>query len=390
MVIGAIGANGNRAHSLRERELELAVYRRGRIWWYNFVFQGRHIQVSTGFTNKTAAIRAEAKKRMELLEHRAGFKQIKATPKFEEQVGKFLEWSKRQHRPKTYELHGNNCDTLLRFFRGYWLDEITTGIVEDFKMARSKEERKNTKDGSIVAHATVNRALTTLKKLFNHAEKCGYSITNPVRNVEFLDEGPGRMRVVSFEEEIKYLARASQPLRDIAQIILDTGLRPEEVFRIRVEHLDFATLTIFNPFGKTRAARRTVTMTAEVCAILRGRAKSAKGPFVFMAKRGGDIPIRSVRKAHDNAVEKAGIREHFRLYDLSHTFATRAVAGGVDLPTLSAMLGHTSIQMTMRYVHPAEEQKKIAAGKLEAFRIAGIVQAIEKNRSVTTSPTTVN
>jgi integrase len=89
-------------------------------------------------------------------------------------------------------------------------------------------------------------------------------------------------------------------------------------------------------------------------------------------------------------VEDAGIADHFRLYDLRHTFATRAVAGGVDLPTLSAMLGHTSIQMTMRYVHPAEEQEKIATGKLETFRTGGIVQAIEKSKSLTTNPTTVN
>jgi hypothetical protein len=173
-------------------------------------------------------------------------------------------------------------------------------------------------------------------------------------------------------------------------IKLDTGLRPEETFRIRVEHLDFTARTIFNPFGKTKAARRKVTMTADVHAILKGRAKVAKGPFVFPSKSSTDKPIGSVRKAHDKAVEDAGIGDHFRLYDLRHTFATRAVAGGVDLPTLSAMLGHTSIQMTMRYVHPAEEQKKIATGKLEAFRIAGIVQAIEKTRSLTTNPTTVN
>ena len=89
-------------------------------------------------------------------------------------------------------------------------------------------------------------------------------------------------------------------------------------------------------------------------------------------------------------MEDAGIGDHFRLYDLRHTFATRAVAGGVDLPTLPAMLGHTSISMTMRYVHPAEEQKRIATGKLEAFRIAGIVESIEKSRSLTTDPTTVN
>jgi integrase len=58
--------------------------------------------------------------------------------------------------------------------------------------------------------------------------------------------------------------KSSQPLRDIAQTILDTGLRPDEVFRIRVENIDFAARTIFNPFGKTKAARRTVTMTEAV------------------------------------------------------------------------------------------------------------------------------
>jgi integrase len=211
-----------------------------------------------------------------------------------------------------------------------------------------------------------------------------------MRGVDFLDEGPGRTRVLSFEEEIAYLSKASQPLKDIAAVILDTGLRPEEVFRIRAENIDFTERTIFNPFGKTKAARRKVTMTASVYDLLKARVQKAKGPFVFPAKHNSDRSIGSVRKAHDNAVEKAGIMDHFRLYDLRHTFATRAVAGGVDLPTLSAMLGHTSIQMTMRYVHPAEEQKKIATGKLEVFRIAGLVQAIEKNRGITTLPTTVN
>lgn len=368
----------------------MTVFQRGRIWWYNFEFQGRRVQESSGFTNKTAALRAEAKRRSELLDRRAGFTKVKLAPKFEEHVVKFLAWSTQQHRPKTRELHGTNCDTLVRFFRGCWLDEITQGMVEDFKLARAGEERRNAKDGSIVAPATVNRALTTLKKLFHYAEKCGYGLSNPTRGVEFLNEGPGRMRVVSFEEELAYLAKASQPLKDIAQIILDTGLRPEEAFRIRVENLDFTARTIFNPFGKTKAARRKVTMTDEVYDLLRHRATKAKSAFIFPSKCGPGRPIGSVRKGHDLAVEGAGITDHFRLYDLRHTFATRAVASGVDLPTLSAMLGHTSIQMTMRYVHPAEEQKKIAAGKLEAFRVAGMVQAIEKSRALTTIPTTAN
>lgn len=92
------------------------------------------------------------------------------------------------------------------------------------------------------------------------------------------------MRVVDFEEELKYMAKASQPLKDIAQVILDTGLRPEEVFRIRIENLDFDERTIFNPFGKTKAARRPVTMTSNVAELLQRRAKKAKDAFVFPAK----------------------------------------------------------------------------------------------------------
>ena len=51
------------------------------------------------------------------------------------------------------------------------------------------------------------------------------------------------------------------------------------------------------------------------------------------------------------------------------------MAAGIDLPTLSAILGHTSIQMTMRYVHPAAEQKRLAMEKFEKFRAEGVIDA---------------
>ena len=54
-----------------------------------------------------------------------------------------------------------------------------------------------------------------------------------------------------------------------------------------------------------------------------------------------------------------------------------------------AILGHTKIQMTMRYVHPTEEQKRLAAGKLETFRLNGIIEAVERSHRVTTKVTTV-
>jgi integrase len=78
---------------------------------------------------------------------------------------------------------------------------------------------------------------------------------------------------------------------------------------------------------------------------------------VFPSRHDAQRPLGSVKKAHKAAAERAKIKGHFRLYDLRHTFATRAVASGADLPTLSALLGHATIQMTMRYVHPVVTTK---------------------------------
>jgi integrase len=202
------------------------------------------------------------------------------------------------------------------------------------------------------------------------------------------------MRVISFDEQAAYLSQASQPLCDIARVMLDTGMRPEEVFRIRTENIDFKQKTIFNPFGKTKAARRTIPMTDDVSSLLKAKVKEATEagtPFAFPSPYDTQKPVGSVKKAHKAAVERTKIKAHFRLYDLRHTFATRAVASGADLPTLSALLGHASIQMTMRYVHPAAEQKRIAIEKFEKFRAEGIISAAaaQQSQRVPTKVTTV-
>ena len=62
---------------------------------------------------------------------------------------------------------------------------------------------------------------------------------------------------------------------------------------------------------------------------------------------------------------------------------------GVDLPTLAALLGHSSIQMTMRYVHPAEEHKREAAGKFENFKALSAIKLAERSQAVTTISTTL-
>ncbi|MGA7919929.1 MAG: site-specific integrase, partial [Candidatus Acidiferrales bacterium] len=216
------------------------------------------------------------------------------------------------------------------------------------------------------------------KAMFYQAERMGYLVKNPVVGVQMFRQPLDAMRVITFDEQQNYLAEASQPLRDIAAIMLDTGMRPEEVFRITVENIDFKQKAIFNPFGKTEAARRTIPMTDDVSSLLKRRVKESEKlvtPFVFPSPHNVQKPIASVKKAHRAAANRAKVTGHFRLYDLRHTFATRAAAADMSLPTLAAILGHTSIQMTMRYVHPAAEEKRQAMQKFEKFRAEGIIGA---------------
>jgi integrase len=108
-------------------------------------------------------------------------------------------------------------------------------------------------------------------------------------------------------------------------------------------------------------------MTREAAATLRPRHL-----FIFSGGRGGsDLskPIVKLNNAHRGVVTSAKVKP-FRLYDLRHTWATRAAMAGVDLVTLAAMLGHSRIQMVLRYPHPTEEHQFQAMRKIEAFAVA--------------------
>ncbi len=110
------------------------------------------------------------------------------------------------------------------------------------------------------------------------------------------------------------------------------------------------------------------------------RLLTAQGPFVFPCK--GDLgkPIPKVNNAHARALKGSGVRR-FRLYDLRHTWATRAAMSGIDLVTLAAMLGHSRIQMVLRYAHPTEEHQVESVKRLEQFNAARELAEYEQKRA---------
>jgi len=247
------------------------------------------------------------------------------------------------------------------------LSAITAGDVERFKI---KQRRRRAKDGRKVTPAAVNRELAVLRILFNLALRLGEAEINPAAGVKLLPENNQRMRVISPEEEASYLAAASQPLRDVAMLMLETGMRPGEIFHLRKRDVRLELGFVQVSGGRTPSARTTISLTTLACEVLTKRLAAACSDWLFPVPWDHSHPPGSVRKAHAAAVRKAQITPHFRLYDLRHAALTRMAMAGIDLPTLRELGGHANIQMTMRYVHPTPQHKRAAIKKLEGFCLA--------------------
>lgn len=151
--------------------------------------------------------------------------------------------------------------------------------------------------------------------------------------------------------------------------MLDCGCRPDEIYSLKKDSVNLEHNYLKITDGKTPAARRRIPLTVRAKLILQNRIANAEGDYLFAGGRGakdGEKPIVKLNAAHHGAVKRAKLN-HFRLYDLRHTYASRMAMAGVDLVTLAALLGHSRVQMTMRYAHPSESHKIDAVAKLERF-----------------------
>ena len=345
----------------------MSVYKRGGVYWYDFIFRGCRFRESTGLSNKTVAIRAEAIRKAELAEGRAGIVRHGPSPKFEDFVKQdFLPWCKTEHEahPRTYRRYQTSFKPLSAFFGKLPLDMISTAHVEKFKLSRSEK----------ISGAGTNRDMAALRFMLNFAVRQNHLVRNPVVGIRFLPEGPGSMRVVSHDEQRRYLAAASINLHDVATIIVETGMRPEEVYTIRKENVHLDQRYLFVPNGKTRYARRNVPLTVATIETLKRRMLSAEGPFLFGKRGHPNKPIGPICWDHRKTLRATKIRPAFRLYDFRHTFGSRSAMAGVDLATLKELLGHSNISITMRYVHPTPEHKRAAVDKLERFNVEQVFE----------------
>jgi len=342
------------------------IYKRGiEIYWYRFMWQGKLIRESTRQGNDKVARQMEAAYRTSLAKGEVGIREKKATPALREFCSQRVEpWAKARFEtacPKNWTWYRTGIRALTAYkpLADVHLDQITGELASGFAAHRLHE-------GMQVS--TANNSLRVLRRILNLAVEWDVLSTAP--KVKVLSGERRRERVITSEEEARYLAAAPDLLASIASVLTDTGMRPEECFRLRWENvtwLNGRNGVLLVAHGKTAAARRVIPMTPRVRAVLEARWESAGKPedgWVWSAQtRRGHVEPSSLRKRHARAIRDSKVRP-FVLYSLRHTFLTRLGQSGCDAWTLARIAGHSSITMSARYVHPSEDAVLAAMSRL--------------------------
>ena len=357
------------------------IYKRGKFYWYKFMWNGKLVRESTKQGNDKVARSMESAHRTSLAKGEVGIREKKPVPTLAEFIDKRFEpWAKaafEKTSPKTwFDWYRVGLRAIKQYKRltNLPLNEITTERICEFAAHRQTEGRQV---------STINSSLRVLRRVLRVAVEWGELESAPT--VKMLSGERHRERVVTMEEEARYLTVAPEPLLSVATVLADTGLRHEEACRLRWESLTWTNGrhgTLLVTHGKTAAARRVLPMTPRVRAVLEARWEAADKPdegWVWPAPtKSGHIEPSSLKKLHASVfatleaeAEKGNGKavRKFVLYSLRHTFLTRLGESGCDAWTLARIAGHSSITISGRYVHPSEDAVLSAMSRLGGHKI---------------------
>jgi len=241
----------------------MAVYKqaRSKYWWYKFTWRSEQIRESTNQTNKRVAEQMEAAHKTGLTKGEVGLREKRPAPTLAQFAERdFLPFVRSTFADKvrTRKFYEYGVKSLLGYgtLADLPLDSITTEHIGGFV---TKRRAKGLETSSI------NRKLQVLRRMFYLAQEWG-KVEKALPKVRMTPGERHRERVLTTEEETRYLKAAREwsletppLLPDVAAILLDCGLRPEECFRLRWENVRDGFIEIQH--GKTDSARRRIPVS---------------------------------------------------------------------------------------------------------------------------------
>ncbi len=274
--------------------------------------------------------------------------------RFEDFADEYLEVHSKVNNKSWIKSDLASIKTLKVYFAGKSLHEITPHMIDLFKQGMLKRVVK----GKVLKQTSVNRKLACLKSIYNKAIAWGkFTGPNPVEQVRLFKENNQRLRFLEKEEIAKLLVNCKDHLHGIVIMALNTGMRREEILGLKWRDIDIKRSILYLHNTKN-GDKKEVPLNEQVKTVLIQTRKNPQSEYIFCKEDGsrfGDI-----KTSFFTAIKKSGIKD-FKFHDLRHTFASHLVMSGVDLNTVRELLGHKSLQMTLRYSHlsPTHKQRAV-------------------------------
>jgi integrase len=333
----------------------MSLYQRGKSWYYDFRYRGERYAGCIGKVSKTVAKEVMARKKAEAVEGRYELPSKKPSPRLDAFVTEYFEYYRANRRPHSVRRHHISWRAIQPVFGNKRLDEISAFDLERYRRDRKKIGKSD---------VTINRELAFLRNLYTMAITWGKTADNPVKKVKFAREQNERIRFLSPDEEIRLLSEYAAQLKPLVITALHTGFRASELLSLTWSDIDFRRRIItvraaYAKSGESRSVPMNKVLTETLKAI---RINNSSTDVVFQSRHG--TPYRSFRTSFERAVRRAGIKD-FTFHDLRHTFASRLVMRGADLPTVKELMGHKKIEMTLRYTHLSSDHKRRAVDLLD-------------------------
>ena len=304
---------------------------------------------------------------------------------------RYLEdYAKEHKRPSSYQMDKANIENHVKPLLGnLFVVDVTLGDIDKFKrdvkVGKSARPRKEGQQGgsSVTGGPGVaNRCIALLSKMFNLAERWGIrnAGSNPCRNIDKYKENK-REKFLSDKELAQLgevLAQAdsngTETPYSIAAIrlLIFTGARRGEILTLEWDHVDFDRAMMFLPESKT--GQKVVYLSAPALETLASVPRLENNPYVICGLKFAAHLVNLAKPW--GRISKAANLKGVRLHDLRHSFASIAASGGLSLPMIGKLLGHTQSATTQRYAHLAADPVR-AANEAIGQRIAATMRGGE-------------
>ena len=263
------------------------------------------------------------------------------------------------------------------------LDKLTTYDIQQFytKLKQGGRLLRTELYGEGLSDQTVRGIHTTLHAALDKAVAEKLIFRNPTDGCRLPPAKAREMQVLAPEEIQRLLIQAKEDgCFEMLLLELSTGLRRGEICALQWGDLNFRTgelrverqvhrirgeLVVSPP--KTKASNRNVILPAPVINVFKKYKTATTSRWIFPSPAKEDSPRdpATVRKRLQTILERAGCKK-IRFHDLRHTFSTVSLEHGMDVKTLSTIIGHVSSSTTLNvYAHVTDEMRRTAAVKID-------------------------